>query len=317
MTPQSEAADRSALTEVQSAIAALPTGRWLLAVSGGRDSMVLLDAMASARHGEIAAVATYDHGTGPAARRACALVEREAEARALTVVSDRAPAGGVASEAEWRAARLAFMGGWARETSAEIVTGHTRDDQIETVVQRLLREAGPRGLAAMRAAGVRPLLTVPRARVAAYAQARRVPFVEDPSNRDLRHQRNRVRHELLPALERAHPGFGAWCWELSARAAEWRAETERLADHLGVSQPASHTLVVPAEELRSLSPVEWQVIWPVLAARVRVVMDRRAIERASAWAPRARPGGAVQLSGGGRIECTDRTFVIRGNDLAR
>lgn len=315
--PQSEAADRSALTEVQSAIALLPTGRWLLAVSGGRDSMVLLDAMASARPGEIAAVATFDHGTGAAARRACALVEREAEARALTVVSERAPAGSAAREADWRAARLAFLHGWAREMSAEILTGHTRDDQVETVVQRLLRESGPRGLAAMLASGVRPLLAVSRARVAAYAQARRVPFVEDPSNLDLRHQRNRVRHELLPALERAHAGFGEWCWALSERAAEWRAGTERLVDRLGVSQPTSQTLVVPAEELRSLSPVEWQVIWPVLAARVRIVMDRRAIERASAWAPRARPGGAVQLSGGGSIECTDRTFVIRGNDLAR
>lgn len=279
--------------------------------------MVLLDAMARARPGEIAAVATFDHGTGAAARGACALVEREAEARALTVVSERAAAGNAAREAEWREARLEFLHRWARVMSAEIVTGHTRDDQVETVVQRLLREAGPRGMAAMHAGGVRPLLAVARARVAAYAQARHVQFVEDPSNLDLRHQRNRVRHELLPALERAHPGFGAWCWALSERAAEWRASTEELVDRLGVSRPTSQTLVVPAAELRSLSPTEWQVLWPVLAARVRIVMDRRAVERASAWAPRARPGGAVQLSGGGNIECTEHTFVIRGNDLAR
>lgn len=299
---------------VHGAVALLPAGRWLLAVSGGRDSMVLLDAMASARSGEIAAVATFDHGTGAAAREASALVEREAEARALPVVTGRAPAGTVHREAQWRAARQGFLEAWARELDAVVVTGHTRDDQIETVVQRLLRAAGPRGLAGMHASGARPLLPVARDTVAAYARARRVSFVEDPSNRSLTHQRNRVRLELLPALERVQPGFGEWCWDLSLRAAAWRSEAERVVDALGTTRAAADTLVVPVAALGALGAPEWRVLWPALAARVGVVMDRRGIERAAAWAPSARRGGSIPLSGGGRIECTGPTFVLRGND---
>lgn len=306
----------AAVSEVHGAVALLPRGRWLLAVSGGRDSMVLLDAMGSARSGEVAAVATFDHGTGAAARRACALVEREAEARALPVVSGRAPAGTAPREADWRAARLGFLEEWARELDAAVVTGHTRDDQIETVVQRLLRDAGPRGLAGMHSRGARPLLPVSRETVASYARARRVAFVEDPSNRNLTHQRNRVRLELLPALERVQPGFGDWCWDLSLRAAAWRSEAERVVDALGATLASTDTLVVPVVALGALGAAEWRVLWPALAARVGVVMDRRGIERAAAWAPTARRGGSIQLSGGGRIACTGPTFVLRGNDAA-
>jgi tRNA(Ile)-lysidine synthase len=324
----------AAATAVHAALAALPRGRWLLAVSGGRDSMVLLDAMGSARAHEVAAVATFDHGTGAAARRACALVEREGEARALTVITGRAPARTPRREAAWRVARLTFLEGWARELGATVVTAHTRDDQVETVVQRLLRGAGPRGLAAMRAPATlgvheaepgapasgwearleRPLLAVPRAVVAGYAAVRGVPFIEDPSNTDPRHQRNRVRHELLPALERARPGFGEWCLALAGRAAAWRGEVERFVDALGVTKEAPRTVVVPASPLRALGRSEWAVLWPELASRAGVVMDRRGIARASAWAPGARAGGVVQLSGGARIARTGATFVIRGND---
>src|ERR1041385_8624621 len=80
--------------------------RLVLAVSGGIDSMVLLDAVG--RRGNVV-VATFDHGTGPAARRACDLVEREAAARGLECVVGRAQPGVRPSEAAWRDARWAFL----------------------------------------------------------------------------------------------------------------------------------------------------------------------------------------------------------------
>ncbi len=304
---------------MQAAISALPAGRWLLAVSGGRDSMVLLDAMSRARQHEVAAVATFDHGTGAAARAAVALVEREAERRGLAVVVGEAPAGTPGDEATWRAARLGFLSAWALELDAQVVTGHTRDDQVETVVQRLLRDAGPRGLAAMLATGVRPLLPVGRREVAAYASAHALTCVEDPSNRDLRHQRNRVRLELLPALESAVPGFSDWCWDLGMRAAEWRAELDALADELvrpAAGEPGS-SVVIAVEPVRGVTVEGWRILWPALAARAGVVMDRRGIERAARWAPGARRHGTIQLSNGARITFTGTTFVVRGNDAGR
>lgn len=310
-----------AVAAVHGCLAALPPGRWLLAVSGGRDSMVLLDAMATARAQEIAGIATFDHGTGPAATRAVSLVERTAMALSIPVISgrDAGPAAAM-GEAAWRAARWRFLRGWAEELRATVVTAHSRDDQIETVLQRLLRDAGPRGLAAMRAlpdrgdpaAVVRPLLGVPREMLATYATARRLRFIEDPSNASLRFQRNRVRLELLPALERAVPGFGDWTLSLAARAAAWRDAVAAWVDaSLAPVSPQPGTLTVSAARSAQLTVAEWGIVWPELAARVGVVMDRRGIARASAWAPHAKAGGEIPLAAGARIVRSARSFAIR------
>lgn len=320
MRSQSEAVDAiSAVADVGSiprALAALPVGRWVLAVSGGRDSMVLLDAMAIARRNEIAAVATFDHGTGAAASRACALVGRTAEQREIPVVTGTIGSFTPSTEAGWRAARWHFLHAWAEEFSAQVVTAHTREDQIETVVLRLLRGSGVRGLAGMREGGAnaprRPLLGVSRDALAAYASARDVRFVEDPSNESRAHQRNRVRHDLLPALERVRPGFSAWCWTLGERAAAWRAEVEGFID--GVVAPSSTgdgALVLRAAPVGELGPDEWSVLWPALAARLGVAMDRRGIARAAAWAPSAQTGAQIPLAGGATITRTAATYVIR------
>lgn len=305
-----------AVAAVHRSLAALPRGRWVLAVSGGRDSMVLLDAMASARGHEIAAVATFDHGTGAAARKAAALVERTAMSLELPVLSGVMPraSGAAGSEAEWREARWRFLNGWAAELRATVVTAHTREDQIETVVMRMLRESGVRGLAGMFAesAIARPLLDVPRDTVRAYATARRVPFIEDPSNARLAHQRNRVRHELLPVLERVAPGFGAWCWEIAERAADWRSALARLVDTELGAQVSERAVVVPVASVRRLGEAEWAIVWPELAGRIGVVMDWRGIARASAWAPGAKAGSQIPLSGGAMIGRTATTFVLRG-----
>ncbi len=299
---------------VHAALAELPPGRWLLAVSGGRDSMVLLHAMARARGTEIAAVANFDHGTGTFARRAAALVEAEAERLGLPSVAGAAGPGLPFNEGAWRAARHAFLDAWAAELDATVLTAHTRDDQIETVLQRLLRDAGPRGLAGMRAVASRrrPFLTVPRGDVAAYAEAHRVAYLDDPSNDALAFQRNRVRHEILPALERSAPGFGEWCWALGERAASWRATMEKVVDSIGATRPDGATLVVPASPLRACGAAEWRVLWPALAARVGVVMDRRGIERASQWAPGAKAGQRIPLSGDASLARTAATFVVKG-----
>jgi tRNA(Ile)-lysidine synthase len=297
---------------VERAVAALPFGRWLLAVSGGRDSMVLLHALATARRAEIAAVATFDHGTGPAARKACLLVERTALEHGIPVVSGVMPAP-AATESDWRTARWRFLQAWSEELRATIVTAHTQDDQVETIVQRILRGSGARGLAGMAAMGpvARPLLGVPRAAVAAYAAAHAVRCVEDPSNQSRAHQRNRVRHDLLPALELAQPGFSAWCLALAARAASVRATLDAIAADVSRAPTGDGTLVVRAEPLAALGPDDWAALWPALAARLGLAMDRRGIERAAAWAPRSRAGAVIPLAGGARIERTAATFVIR------
>lgn len=298
---------------VERAVDALPSGRWLLAVSGGRDSMVLLEAMARRRRGQIAGVATFDHATGPQATAACDLVARAASARSLTLRRGRAPGGLARTEAAWRGARWAFLHEAATSLGAQVMTAHTRDDQIESVVLRLLRGSGPRGLAGMLAGDpVRPLLTVPRTAVAAYAASRQVPYLDDPSNATREFQRNRVRHEILPALERADPGFGDWCWALGHRAADWRAQVEALVDSLGVRPIAAATVTVPVETVAALDAAAWEVCWPAIAARAGVVMDRRGVDRAARWALTAQAGQTIPLAGGARLSRTRTTYVVEG-----
>ncbi|MBA3855165.1 MAG: tRNA lysidine(34) synthetase TilS [Gemmatimonas sp.] len=328
MPTQSEA-----LESVHRSLAELPRGRWLLAVSGGRDSMALLDAFASARGHEVAGVASFDHGTGPAARKAVALVERTGLALQLPVMTGRMqPAVGHAKlaahsvdEAAWREARWRFLDGWAAELRATVVTAHSWDDQVETVVLRLLRGSGPRGLAGMRVADAtgnaehagastriaRPFLTLRRDQIAAYATARRLQWVVDPSNATLAFGRNRVRHEILPALERASPGFAQWCWDLSGRAAAWRQTLATWVDaQLAPVLIDADRVAVRAAAMRTFDATGGAVIWPEVAARVGLAMDRRGIARVVAWAPTAKSGGRVQLSRG-EVLCTASTFVIR------
>jgi tRNA(Ile)-lysidine synthase len=135
-----------------------------------------------------------------------------------------------ADEASMRAARYAALEETARRCGAEwIATGHTRDDQIETVLMRVLRgasRAGLGGIRALRGPIVRPLLELRRADLHAMLRELGVGWIEDPSNRDLRYTRNRVRHVIVPTVERE---LGAGRLDhLPSIAAVWRSEDEYL-----------------------------------------------------------------------------------------
>lgn len=298
---------------VRSAVEQLPVGRYLLAVSGGRDSMSLLDAFAASRTDAVA-VANFDHGTGPAARRASRLVEREAERRSVAFVGGQRRAGKSDTEATWRTARWEFLRAWANEFDARVVTAHSLDDQIETVVIRILRGSGARGLAGILARGpiCRPLLTVSRAEIAGYAERRSVRFVDDPSNLSRAHLRNRVRLDLLPALEAVQPGFGDSIMAISRAAAEWRMDAEQLVAALGLVTSAD-SVAVPLRTMRALPTEGLGFLWSEIAGRAGVVLDRRGTERLAAFTIGGRPGGRIPLSGGAVVECTPTTFVLRAS----
>src|SRR5437868_2906819 len=180
----------------------------VLAISGGLDSMVLLTAAAKlgSHSRRKITVATFDHGTGRAAGRAAALVARHAYRSGFVCVNGRAATVGKREE-EWRRARWQFLEQIAASRRANVFTAHTLDDQIETVFMRILRDAGPRGLAGLYAESeiVRPFLNVSRATLTEYASQHRVPFVDDPSNVDRKHLRNRIRLDILPSIVRRNP----------------------------------------------------------------------------------------------------------------
>jgi tRNA(Ile)-lysidine synthase len=183
-----------------------------VAVSGGADSVCLLYVMLALREkwGIELAVLHVDHQLrGEESRGDADFVEKLAREVGLTFHLERVMVGSSAGNLEENArhARLAFFARLRREGVVDrIATGHTQSDQAETVLFRFLRGSGTTGLAGIlpvTAEGlVRPLLAVRRSEVEQYLRAEGIAWREDSSNRNEKFTRNRIRHELLPLLER-------------------------------------------------------------------------------------------------------------------
>ncbi|MCJ2137645.1 tRNA lysidine(34) synthetase TilS [Methylobacterium sp. J-026] len=191
----------------------------LLAVSGGPDSTSLMHATAhlaahlrAGRGAPAVQVATVDHGLRPESRAEAEAVGRAARALGLphAILAWAGPKPGTGLQAAARAARYGLLTAEARRVGAGLVlTGHTRDDQAETVLMRLAAGSGPAGLAGMRAAralapGIglgRPFLTLPKSALVAWCEARGIPYLRDPGNADPRFARGRLR-AAWPILER-------------------------------------------------------------------------------------------------------------------
>jgi len=191
----------------------VPPGTTVLAaVSGGPDSMALLHVLALLRKSFAFGLFAHgvDHGLRPEA--AAELDLAEGFARTLDVPFDRtrvsvSPGGNIqarARVARWQALAAAA----AAAGAAQIATGHHADDRAETMLMRLLRGTRAPGLGALPPRDgnrVRPLYRARRADVDAHIARHHLPYAVDPSNRDPRFLRTRVRSELVPALERLNP----------------------------------------------------------------------------------------------------------------
>jgi tRNA(Ile)-lysidine synthase len=297
--------------------------RVVLAVSGGRDSMSLLHAAASRSRDVIACVASFDHATGAHAAESIALVRSVTDALDLESVSERA-AVTKRTEAEWRAQRWSFLRRVARERGAQIATAHTRDDQIETVLMRVMRGSGARGLAALAAGSVgrtaehtaehtivRPLLALGRDDLAAYASGAGLQWIEDPGNARLDHLRNRVRHEILPALSRARPALASELLSLGARAAALRAEVDALIDRELPLEIRNGAVLVAREMMLQHDPEALALLWPAIVARAGITLDRRGTDRLVSFITNARSGSRIQLSGGFEAASHRGSIIVR------
>jgi tRNA(Ile)-lysidine synthase len=278
----------------------------VVAVSGGRDSMALMHALARWFPRAVAAIATFDHGSGAAATDAAALVAAEARRLGLTVIRERSRAI-AANEDAWRTARWSFLKRVARGYRGVVATAHTRDDQVETIVMRQMRGTGARGLAALAASStiVRPWLPLTRLEVATWAEAEGIPHVDDPTNFTRKYFRSRVRLDLLPALEAAHPGFAESMLSIGDAAAHWRRDVEALVGTMGVhaasngSPPGS--LRVPTHALTELDDSGLAVVWPALLARIGVALNRRGTEELVRFTRESASGAQLELAGGASV----------------
>lgn len=205
-----------------------------VAFSGGLDSTVLLGAMAELRdRGALSGVGLralhVDHSLHADSGRwadACAFAARQFGVAYESLRVDAAAGRGESPEAAARGARYAALAA-AQRAGEWLLTAQHADDQLETVLLQLLRGGGLRAAAGMPpiapfGAGwhARPLLGVPRADLEQWALARGLRWLDDPSNRDLRFDRNHLRHEVLPRIRARWPGAARAVGRVAVQAGE-------------------------------------------------------------------------------------------------
>ena len=219
----------------------IPQGAIAIAYSGGLDSSALLH-LAVAAGGERQVHAFHiHHGLSPNADAWEAHCRAECARLGVTFASRRVSLPD-RSENCARKARYAALGALCAEHGVDqLLTAHHLDDQAETVLLQLLRGSGPAGLSGMdasnRAAGllgtdkvllVRPLLDTSRAQLEAYVREHGIVHIDDESNADTRYARNALRHEIMPKLAQAYPGYQ----ERFARSARHAQSAQRLLTEL-------------------------------------------------------------------------------------
>jgi tRNA(Ile)-lysidine synthase len=231
-----------------------PGERVLVAVSGGPDSIALLAALRELLPSFPLhlTVGHFDHGWRAESAADAGFVEELADRWGYEFIGGRAVAEVARTEAAARDARYSFLRqAAAKSSSGAIALGHTRDDQVETLLLHLLRGSGARGLAGMRyRAGdlARPLLGVDRKRVEHFVASLGLTPRRDASNDDPRFARNRLRQVVLPAID----AFSPSARRLLAQTAEILAEEDHLLEQQVDALDSELRSDLPA--LRALPP---------------------------------------------------------------
>ncbi len=229
----------------------VPAGPLAVALGGGADSAVA--AWSVAGHPEVRCIFVR-HGL-----ESSAALERTARAVAAELgidvtILDAPVQEGPSLEDRARRSRWRAIDGAIRDGET-VVTGHTRDDQAETVLMNLLRGSGSAGIAGMsrsRPGVVRPLMGFTREEIRTVAEDLGLPFTDDPANEDRAHLRNRVRSELLPMLEREYrTGIAG----VLARAGSLAAADDLLIDEIATHIPIireGNAVMIPTAALATV-----------------------------------------------------------------
>lgn len=282
------------------------SGRYVVAVSGGVDSVVLLD-MLSMQPGLDLIVAHFDHGIREDSHKDLKLVGDLAKSYRLPFESKSAALGSRASEATARSARYDFLRKVMQKRQADaIITAHHSDDVLETAIINLIRGTGRKGLTALmtRPDVLRPLLNVSKDTLVSYATDQGLRWHEDSTNHDTAYLRNYVRHQILSKFSPAD-----------------KKEMLRLINNLRGTNSQIDTLLVKQLQSRDGGRVlsrQWYISLPhsvsleIMAAWLRrhglAGFDSPTLERLAVAAKTARPGKKFPVYGGAHL-------VVSSDDL--
>lgn len=270
---------------------------YIVAVSGGVDSIVLLDRLVRASEAELV-VAHVDHGIRAESHEDALFVERLASSYGLPFESIQLRLGPEASEQTARDGRWRFLRAMRQKFRADkIVTAHHSDDVMETMMINILRGTGWRGIASLRETDEikRPLLGLRKKEIIDYAQARGLPWREDTTNQDISYLRNRIRSTILPR----------WSDQQRERLMELYKQ------QCNIRQQIEKDMSVCPPVLRRYD----YIMWPDDVARelLRQVvgsLTRREFDQALLFIRTARPHKQLRLSNGRVMTTNVKQFIV-------
>ncbi|MFZ1483959.1 MAG: tRNA lysidine(34) synthetase TilS [Candidatus Saccharimonadales bacterium] len=274
----------------------VPAGKYVVAVSGGVDSVALLHVLAHEPDLQLV-VAHYDHGIRPDSAEDRKLVQLYAKTYGLPFEYEEGKLGQSASEATARKARYDFLRRVCKKHSASaIITAHHQDDVLETIIINFLRGTKSRGLSSLRSTIelVRPLLHVPKETIRMYALESMLEWREDSTNSDQKFLRNYVRLNIVPRMDsEAREALLA----TSKRASELNDAIQTLVDEYLQAQSSPNVLnraqftALPAE-VASEVLVQW------LRTRTAVTISKQLVARLYEAILNGRNGSQVDVAKG-------------------
>ncbi|HZP55410.1 MAG TPA: tRNA lysidine(34) synthetase TilS [Candidatus Saccharimonadales bacterium] len=265
----------------------IPRGKYILAVSGGVDSAVLLDILAKMSDIDLI-VAHFNHGIRSDSKEDEDLVRKNAHKYNLPFEIGHGKLGASASEERARDARYKFLEYTRHKHKAQaIITAHHQDDLIETAILNIIRGTGRRGLSAIEGNPriLRPMLSLRKEQVLSYARKNYLSWREDPSNKDQRYLRNYIRLQITPRLNQRER-------QELLRSLTKVAKTNRFIDHeiAKISHQISSSKVINRISFTSLpTEISKEVLMYFLRQHSIRQFDKRTIERLNVALKTAKP----------------------------
>jgi len=269
-------------------------GKYVVAVSGGVDSVVLLGLLRQLPDVQLV-VAHFDHGIRAESGSDRQFVQELAEKYGLPFVYDEGHLGAKASEAVAREARYKFLRHVMQAADASaIITAHHEDDLLETAILNLLRGTGRKGLTSLKSFSdvYRPLLDVSKQAIIAYAKAHKLDWREDATNADTTYLRNYIRHTVLPRFDTVARGrFRALIDATSSTNVEIDALlAEQLSKQSATDTLDRHWLVMLPHSVAKEAVAAW------LRAHDIREFDKKTIERITVAAKTYLPGKWIDVN---------------------
>lgn len=286
----------------------LDPGHYVVAVSGGVDSMALLHMIAPLHKGTQPVrftIAHFDHGIREDSYLDRRLVHEAARALGLPFVYEEGQLGRGASENDARVARYAFLRKAQRHANARaIITAHHHDDVVETAVLNLMRGTGRKGLSSLKPQTtdgiIRPLLHVPKTRLRAYAEANGLTWREDSTNTDQNYKRNYVRHSILAKAKVKSPEEYRKLVALLRRQRELNHAIDGYLEALLHTQPA-RTSLRRADVTGLPYRVASELVAEWLRGNGKRQLSRWLVDRLTVAIRTARPNTELLLDSGSKV----------------